>query len=74
MVGESNNSNAILEENINMSTLHDIHMSDEMKQQVSELDVRLPLDPDNLEVITLQDGLDRKLPTIQCSWSKETCC
>jgi hypothetical protein len=57
-----------------MSNPRDLQFSDEMKQQIAEAAVPPLIDPDHLEIITIQDDPENKVPKIQCSWSKETCC
>ena len=57
-----------------MNNPRDLRLSDEMRQQITEGPIPPLLDPDQLEIITIQDSPENKVPEIQCSWSKSTCC
>lgn len=57
-----------------MNNPRDMQLSDEMRQQIADGAIPPVMDPDHLEIITIQDDLENKVPEIQCSWSKSTCC
>ncbi len=57
-----------------MRNSRDIQLSEEMKQQINEAVLPPLIDPGHLEIITIQDDPEKKVPEIQCSWSKATCC